>query len=285
MGADVAVIILTYNEEVNLPQALESVVGWAREVFVVDSGSTDRTVEIARHYGCHVVQHPFENYAKQRNFALAALPIKAAWIFFLDADEWLPEPLKEEIANRLAAEPAECGFLVKRRLIWMGRWIRHGYYPTWLLRLARRGHVRCEERRVNEHLIVDGPVGRLEHDFIHEDRKGLAAWIAKHDRYARLEAEELLKRRQGQGQREIPARLFGSQAERKRWLRHHIYERLPLLVRPFAFWAYRYLLRGGFLDGREAFLYHFLQALWFRLLTDAYYLELRRQGRSSAAEG
>jgi glycosyltransferase involved in cell wall biosynthesis len=285
VGADVAVIILTYNEEINLPQALESVVGWAREVFVVDSFSTDRTVEIARRYGCHVVQHPFEDYAKQRNFALSALPIKAAWIFFLDADEWLPEPLKEEIATRLGTEPAECGFLVKRRFIWMGRWIRHGYYPTWILRLARRGHVRCEERGVNEHLIVEGPVGRLEHDFIHEDRKGLSAWIAKHDRYARLEAEELLKRRQGQGQREIPARLFGSQAERKRWLRHHLYERLPPLVRPFAFWAYRYFLRGGFLDGREAFIYHFLQALWFPLLTDAYYLELRRQRRSSAAEG
>jgi glycosyltransferase involved in cell wall biosynthesis len=132
VGADVAVIILTYNEEINLPQALESVVGWAREVFVVDSSSTDRTVEIARRYGCHVVQHPFEDYTKQRNFALSALPIEAAWIFFLDADEWLPEPLKEEIANRLAAEAAECGFLVKRRLIWMGRWIRHGYYPTWV---------------------------------------------------------------------------------------------------------------------------------------------------------
>lgn len=277
MGADVAVIILTYNEEVNLPHALDSVVGWAREVFVVDSFSTDRTVEIARHYGCHVVQHPFENYAKQRNFALSALPINAEWIFFLDADEWLPEVLKQEIAARLASDPVERGFLVKRRLIWMGRWIKRGYYPTWILRLARRGFVRCEERGVNEHLIVDGPVGRLEHDFIHEDRKGLAEWIAKHTRYARLEAEEMLRRSQGQGQREIPAKLFSTQAERKRWFRYHLYERLPPLVRPFFYWGYRYLLRGGFLDGREAFIYHFLQALWFPLLIDAYYLELRRQ--------
>jgi len=160
----VAVIILTYNEELNLPQALESVVGWARQVFVVDSGSTDRTMEIAWRYGCHVVQHPLEDYTKQRNFALSDLLIEAAWIFFLDADEWLPAPLKEEIANRLAAEAAECGFLVKRRLIWMDRWIL-------------RGHVRCEERQVNEHLIVKGPVGRLEHDFMHEDRKGLAALL------------------------------------------------------------------------------------------------------------
>lgn len=283
-AADVAVIILTYNEEVNLPQALDSVVGWAREVFVVDSFSTDRTVEIARRYGCQVVQHPFEDYAKQRNFALSELPIRTGWIFFLDADEWMPAALKEEITTKLASNPVEHGFLVKRRLIWMGRWIKRGYYPTWILRLARRGSVRCEERGVNEHLIVEGPVGRLEHDFIHEDRKGLAEWIAKHVRYARREAEELLNRRQGKGQREIAARLFGTQAERKRWLRYHLYERLPPLVRPLAFWTYRYFLRGGFLDGREAFLYHFLQALWFPLLIDAYYLELRRQRRASSVE-
>jgi glycosyltransferase involved in cell wall biosynthesis len=284
VGADVAVIILTYNEELNLPQALDSVVGWAREVFVVDSFSTDRSVEIARRYGCHVVQHPFENYARQRNFALATLPLSTEWIFFLDADEWLPRPLKDEITAKLASDPVEHGFLVKWRLVWMGRWIKRGYYPTWILRLARRGRVRCEERGVNEHLIVEGPVGRLAHDFVHEDRKGLAEWIAKHNRYALREAEELVRRWQGHGQREIPARLFGTQAERKRWLRYHLYERLPPLVRPFAFWAYRYILRGGFLDGREAFLYHFFQALWFPLLIDAHYLELRRQGRLRAAE-
>ncbi|HWP36369.1 MAG TPA: glycosyltransferase family 2 protein [Gemmatimonadales bacterium] len=283
-SANVAVIILTYNEELNLPQALDSVVGWAREVFVVDSLSTDRTVEIARRYGCQVAQHPFEDYAKQRNFALSALPIKAEWIFFLDADEWMPQDLKDEIGVRLASHPVEHGFLVNRRFIWMGRWIRRGYYPTWILRLARRDSVRCEERGVNEHLIVDGPVGRLEHDFVHEDRKGLAEWIAKHVGYAQREAEELLKRRRGQGQREIPARLFGTQAQRKRWLRYHLYERLPPLLRPFAFWGYRYLLRGGFLDGREGFLYHFLQALWFRLLIDAYELQLRRRERLSAPE-
>ncbi len=283
MSVDVAVIILTYNEEANLPYALASVVGWARQVFVFDSGSTDRTVEIAKRYGAEVMVHPFENYGKQRNAALERLPIATEWVLFLDADEWMPEALKEEISSRLASNPAENGFLVKRRLVWMGRWIKRGYYPTWILRLARRGFVRCEERGVNEHLIVDGPVGRLQHDFIHEDRKGLAEWIAKHTRYARREAEELLKRRQVQGQREIPVRLFGTQAERKRWLRYHLYERLPPLVRPFFYWGYRYLVRGGFLDGREAFIYHFLQALWFPLLIDAYYLELRRQGSLGSA--
>jgi len=271
----VAVVILTYNEEQNLAQALGSVAGWADEVFVFDSFSTDRTVEIAREHGAKVVQHPFENYARQRNAALDTLPISSEWILFIDADEWLPQELKCEIAEVIARSPMENGFYIKRRLIWMGCWIRRGYYPTWILRLARRGRVHCEERQVNEHLIVDGAVGYLQHDFIHEDRKDLADWIAKHVRYARREADELIKRDLRVAQEEIDARLFGTQAQRKRWLRRHVWEKLPPFVRPWLFFFYRYVLRGGFLDGRAAFVYHFLHALWFMMLIDAFWFEHR----------
>ncbi len=142
--ADVTVIILAYNEEINLPWALESVVGWAREIFIVDSFSTDRTIEIAKRYPCCVVQHVFEDYANQRNFAIRSLPIQSEWIFFLDADEWIPNELRDEIASVIERDPVENGFFVKRRLMWMGRWIRRGYYPTWILRLARKDKVRCE---------------------------------------------------------------------------------------------------------------------------------------------
>lgn len=276
--ADVSVIILSYNEEPNLPQALGSVCGWSRQVIVLDSFSADRTVEIALEFGCEVYQQSFENYARQRNYALT-LPIRSEWILFLDADEWLPQALKDEIGRKMLFSPGENGFYIKRKMIWMGRWIRRGYYPTWILRLCRNGKAWCEERGVNEHLLVDGTVGFLEQDFIHEDRKGLSEWIAKHNRYATLEAEELLKRADGESQREIPARLFGMQAERRRWLRHNVWERMPPLVRPFFYFLYRYGLRGGFLDGREAFMYHFLQALWFPLLIDAKYMELKRKAR------
>jgi glycosyltransferase involved in cell wall biosynthesis len=274
MPAPLTVIILTYNEEPNLPQALRSVCGWAQQLIVLDSFSTDRTVEIAREFGAEVYQHRFEDYARQRNHALT-LPIRSEWILFLDADEWVPPELQREIAEVIDRNPPADGFYIKRRFIWMGRWIRRGYYPSWILRLARRGRVRCEERQVNEHLIVDGAAGYLEHDFIHEDRKDLADWIAKHVRYARREADELIKRELRVTQEEIDARLFGTQAQRKRWLRQHVWEKLPPFVRPWLFFLYRYVLRGGFLDGRAAFVYHFLHALWFMTLIDAFWLDQR----------
>lgn len=273
--ANVAVIILTRNEEANIEQALESVIGWAREIFVLDSFSTDRTIEITKRYPCSIHQNRFENFAKQRNYSLNHLPIQSEWLFFLDADEWLTIDLKSEISDLLVKNPEENGYYIKRRLIWMGKWIRRGYYPSWILRLFRRGHARCEDRAVNEHLIVEGNVGRLEQYFVHEDRKGVSDWIIKHNGYATREALELIKP-VDHGDQEINARFWGSQAERKRWLRHRVWNRMPPLVRPFFYFFYRYALCGGFLDGREAFIYHFLQALWYPMLIDVKYLEVRR---------
>ncbi|MDA8109072.1 MAG: glycosyltransferase family 2 protein [Betaproteobacteria bacterium] len=278
-GTDVAVVILTQNEEANIGQALASVAGWARQVFVLDSGSTDHTLEIAVGFPCEIARHPFEGYSHQRNYALENLPITTEWVFFLDADEWMPDALKWEISGLILACPKENGYFVKRRLVWMGKWIRRGYYPTWILRLFRRGKARCEDKAVNEHLIVDGKVGYLRNDFVHEDRKGVSAWIAKHNDYAAREALELYGER-SRPQSEIDASLFGTQPQRKRWIKHRIWNRLPPILRPFAYFFYRYVLRGGFLDGKEAFIYHFLQGLWFQFLIDVKYLELKAQSRA-----
>lgn len=271
---DVAVIILTYNEQKNLSYALDSVCSWASEIFVVDSYSTDNTRSLALKHGCEFVEHEFEDYSKQRNWALDSLSIQSEWILFLDADEWLPENLKVEISRVIQACPLENGFLVKRRFIWMGKWVRRGNYPTWLLRLFRAGRARCEARSVNEHIVAEGQVGRLQCDLIHEDRKGMASWTRKHIEYAQLEAE-LLSICSTSGQ--VPARLFGSPTERARWLRVRMYNRLPPLLRPVLLFAYRTVLRGGLLDGPKAWIYHFLHALWVPLLVDLFYLELRRQ--------
>jgi glycosyltransferase involved in cell wall biosynthesis len=277
----IAVVILTFNEETNLPRALQSIRNWADEIHVLDSFSTDTTVEIARQAGCVVVQNAFVDYAKQRNFAIERLPIRAEWVFFLDADEWLTDDLKLEISDVLSLRPVEDGFYAKRRMIWMGRWIRRGYYPTWILRLFRRARGRCEDRAVNEHLIVEGKVGYLEHDFIHEDRKGIGDWIAKHNRYATREALEQIRREGETDQGEMGARFWGTQAERKRWIRYRVWDRLPPLLRPFLYFTYRYVLTGAFLEGRAAFVFHFLHALWYPLLTDAKYLEMKRSGRKA----
>lgn len=276
----VAAIILTFNEELNIAQALDSVTGWADEIFILDSLSSDRTLEIARQYGCHIAQNKFENYAKQRNYALDHLPILSEWVFFLDADEWLPDALKQEISDLIADSPVENGFYIKRRLIWMGQWIRRGYYPTWILRLLRYGKGRCEDRPANEHMMVEGKTGRLRNDFMHEDRKSVTEWIAKHNGYATWEALELFDTRAAPGHREIDARLFGAQAQRKRWVRLKVWNRLPPLIRAIFYFFYRYVLLGGFLDGRAAFVFHFLQALWYPMLIDVKYLEMK-MSRSS----
>jgi len=281
--ATLAVVILTYNEEANIAQALDSVAGWANQIIILDSLSTDRTLDIARQYGCHIAQHKFEDYAKQRNYALEHLPISSEWVLFLDADEWLPDALKREISTLIAADPKENGFYMNYRLIWMGRWIRRGYYPSWILRLFRYDKGRCEDRAVNEHLIVDGATGRLGNDFMHEDRKGVTDWIAKHNGYATREALELFNTRAAPEYQEIDARLFGTQAQRKRWLRQKVWNRLPPLIRPFFYFFYRYIFRGGFLDGRAAFVFHFLHALWYPLLIDVKYLELKSI-RASASQ-
>ncbi len=273
-SATVAVILLTHNEEANIAQALESVTGWANETFLLDSLSTDRTVEIAHQFGCQTAQNEFADFAQQRNYALDHFPIRSEWVLFLDADEWLPGELKQEISALIARSPAENGFFLKWRLIWMGRWIRRGYYPAWILRLFRYGKGRYEDRPLSEHTLVEGSTGFLHNDLMHEDQKSVSEWIAKHNRYATLEALELVNARTTSGYREIDARLWGSQAQRKRWLRYRVWNRLPPLIRPLLYFAYRYGLTGGFLDGRAAFVYHFLQALWFPMLIDVKYLEL-----------
>src|SRR5579884_69941 len=192
MRANLTVIILTYNEEKNIGQVLDSVCNWTKQIFIVDSFSTDRTLEIAKKYDCIIVQHQFEDYARQRNFALD-LQITTEWVLFVDSDEWLPDDLKREISMVIASNPEENGFYLKWRLMWMGKWIRRGYYPTWILRLFRYGKARCEDRGINEHLLVEGKIGYLKSDFIHEDQKGIEDWIIKHNRYAAREASELFK--------------------------------------------------------------------------------------------
>ena len=266
-GADTArvpvtVVVLTLNEELNLPHALASVAGWAADTIVVDAGSTDRTAEIARLASARFVVHPFEDYSSQRNFALT-LPMATDWVLFLDADEILTRDLRDEIAGVLGGSPRENGFFVRYRLVWMDQPIRFGYRPAWLLRLVRRDAARCDGRGVNEHLTVSGAAGYLSSRFIHHDRKDLSEWLRKHERYARLEAARLFA-----ADSDERGAFFGSQSQRTRWIRTTIWRRLPPFVRPCLYFVLRYVCLGGFLDGRAGFTFHFMQALWYQTLID-----------------
>jgi hypothetical protein len=187
----------------------------------------------------------------------------------------MPHDIKEEILSVIKSKPEENGFYLKRRLIWMGQWIKRGYYPTWILRLFRYRKARCEDRAVNEHLVVEGKTGYLQNDFMHEDKKGITDWISKHNHYSTFEAKECFKNLDKTDQVEM--RFWGTQEQRKRWLRYRVWNRLPPLVRPFLYFFYRYILKGGFLDGRAGFTFHFLQGLWLQMLIDIKYLEMKQR--------
>jgi len=246
--APISVLIATYNEEIHIRQCLESVAGWADEIFVVDSFSTDRTVDIAKGLGAHVAQHEFKYPAQQKNWALKNLPIRNEWVLLLDADERVPDGLRDEINRIVRGKPKHEGYWMRYRLMFYGKWIRYcGWYPTWILRLVRRSKVKFEDREVDEHAVVDGTTGRLTNDLIHENLRDMTEWIAKHNRYASQNATiyaGLLAARQTGGLR---PQLFGEQAERKRFVKERIWLRLP--ARGLLFFFYLYVLRLGFLDG------------------------------------
>lgn len=270
-----SVLILTYNEEANLPHCLESLKGLDADIHIVDSGSTDQTVAIARRAGCHVVEHEFFSYADQYNWALDHLSFTTRWIMRLDADESLVPELVEELRETLPCVPADIsGFLVKRRVYFWGRWMRHGgYYPTWLLRVWRTGVGRCESRWMDEHIILqEGRTAYLGHDLIDENHKGLGFWIDKHNRYADREVKDLIAIAESSSGGDEPV----GQAGRRRRLKVRYYARLPLLLRAFLYWIYRYFILLGFLDGKAGMVFHFLQAFWYRFIVDAKYIEQRR---------
>jgi glycosyltransferase involved in cell wall biosynthesis len=280
----VSVVILASNEEANITPCLESV-QWAGEVFVVDSWSTDKTVEIARALGAKVCAHTFASFASQRNWALDNLPFSFEWVLMLDADEVIPPETATALA-KVVTEPNNPyqGFYLNRRLFFWGRWLRHGgIYPSWILRLLKRGKVTFEDRPLSEYAVVGGPVGRIREPFDHLDHRPLSHWIKKHNRYADLRVEEFFSELRGQCHTVSRPRLFGSQAERKRWLRVRIWDRLPLFLRPFLFFFRSYVLRLGFLDGLPGFVYHVLLSFWFPFLIDAKMIERQIRERNPRA--
>src|SRR5512133_367459 len=282
--SNVDVVMLTKNESANLPHSLPSVLGWARTVFVVDSGSTDDTMSICRDLGAVVVEQPWLGYARQKNWALDNLPLEADWTFILDADEMVLPELRDAIdrvVSRHQDSVPESAFLVNRYFVFLGQRICHcGYYPSYNVRLFKRGKARYEEREVHEHMIVDGPTGYIEGHLEHYDRRGLEAYMAKHNHYSTLEAREIHAILSTAKREHISADFFGDPLERRRWIKEKLYPRLP------AKWLFRfgfmYLLRGGFLDGRRGLDFCLFMSA-YELLIDLKLKELAINGEPSVS--
>ncbi len=262
----ISVIVLTYNEEANIDYALKSVYDWASKIFIVDSYSTDRTLEIARRYTDKIYQHPWEGFAGQRNWAMSNLSLANKWILFLDADEAVSDEFKREIEAFFehGFPPDASAFTIGYRTIFMGRRLKHGAASPPQIKFVAKDEVNWLLQGEREPCKVTGKVYNLKGRVWHYDRRGLHTWIEKHNKYSSTGALDLFNKRL---KKENPETI-GS-------LKYKSWDKLPLFIRPFVYFFYRYVLRLGFLDGIEGFMYAFLQAFWFRLMIDAKYYEMR----------
>jgi glycosyltransferase involved in cell wall biosynthesis len=267
----VSIFILSYNEQANLEDCLASLYPWAGEIILVDSFSKDETLNIAKKFGVEVIQHSFEGHSAQRNWALDNLHFRYDWILALDADHRVTPELRRELEELLPNTSAEIqGYYVNRRQVFRKQWIRHGgYYPKYMLKLFRRGVAHCDNEEFDYRFYVKGQTSKLKNDIIEDNANewSIHFWVEKHNKFATEQAAEEMKWRDGRREYLLIPRLWGNPDQRTLWLKMRWYS-LPLFVRPFLYFFYRYFLRLGFLDGKQGFVFHFLQAFWFRLLVD-----------------
>jgi glycosyltransferase involved in cell wall biosynthesis len=270
----ISVLILTLNEAPNIESCLDSV-AWSDDIVVLDSYSTDATVDVARNRGVRVVQRQFDDYASQRNFGLREIEYRNPWVLMLDADERVSSDLQKEMHQTVAAAPSElCLLRVRRRDHLFGRWIRRSSgYPTWFPRVARIGSVWIE-RPVNEEFKTDGQiaplVGHLDH---FPFNKGFHEWILKHDRYSTMEAQLLVaSNARGWRWRDL---MSPNPTRRRAALKSLVY---GMPGRPALMFVALYLFRGGILEGRAGLTFSLLRA-WYEFMIDCKVRELKRRAQ------
>jgi glycosyltransferase involved in cell wall biosynthesis len=258
----VSIIVPIKNEAANLPRCLSSV-QWADEIFVVDSQSTDDSARIAEQHGARVEQFHFNGvWPKKKNWALENLPFENEWVFILDADEVLPAQAEKEFASAIANAGDIAGYWINRRFYFLGRWLKHAYYPNWNLRLFRHSLGRYEkltnvetdsgDNEVHEHVVVKGPTSRLRCEMDHYAFPSIDVFIEKHNRYSNWEARVAVENREGQA-------LAHEHVDLKRSLKA-LAKRLPF--RPLLRFLYIYVWQKGFLDGREGYYFARLHAMY-----------------------
>ena len=273
---NITVIILTKNEEENIKASITSAKQIAERIIVVDSGSTDRTVNIAKRNGADIFYHEWRGHAAQFNWALDNCNIQTEWVFRLDADERISEELATEIIYKLSKKEADGidGYAMRWRVYFMGKWIKHGgTHKPYFLRLFRYGKGRVENKLMDEHIIVSGPVKKLNEDLIHYDYKGLDEWLNKHIWYSNLELQTYSTQSDMARGNSIQNRKRG------------IYYRLPLFLRARLYFWYRYYIQRGFLDGKEGKILIYLQAYWYRFIVDAKICEMEKMQRKLIVKG
>lgn len=276
---DLTTIILTYNEEIHIRRCLENVNQFAKKVYIIDCFSTDKTKQIAEELGAEVIEHTWPgNQAEQFNWALDHLPIDTEWILRLDADEYLMPELIEELRNKLPSMDKEVSALsLSLARAFCGRVLKHGIVNNIkIVRIFRKGMTRYEKRLMDEHLsVLSGKTLELKHQFIDDNRMPIGQFIEKHNGYASREAALLLDAEFQLTNADALPQDHGAEVEKKRAQKAR-YAHMPLFWRAFGYFIYRYIIKLGFLDGKEGFLWDFLQGWWYRTLVDAKIFEIKK---------
>ena len=275
----IAAVILTYNEEQHIKRCIQSLEGVVDEIFIVDSYSSDNTIETAQKLGAKVYQNKWKNYATQFNWGLENCPIKSEWVWRIDADEYIEPVKKESVKQQLQKlEDDINGVYVKRKIIFLDKELLHGgWFPVWHLKLWKHGKGYCENRWMDEHIkLSDGRTAQIDCVQVDRNLNNLSWWTDKHNSYATREMIDMFDTKyQIFGDRHVKPKFFGTDEQRKRWLKVK-YVNMPLFVRPVINFIYRYFFMLGFLDGKQGLIWHFLQGFWYRFLVDAKIYELSR---------
>ena len=279
MNNSIAVVILTFNEEIHIERCIRSAQRVTDQIVIVDSFSTDETCVIAQSLGAVVYQHKFENQARQFNWALDNCDIQAQWIWRLDADEYIEPALAEKALDAIEHVAKDVnGIYVNKKIVFMGQPLLHGgWYPAPQIKIIRKGFGGSEDKWIDEHLVIfSGNTISVDGDQTDDNLNDLTWWSHKHVNYASREAINTLLIEYGliNQEKEVQPKFFGTNAERKRWLKMK-YAKTPLFVRPFVNFFIRYILKAGFLDGKRGFIWHFHQGFWYRMLVDAKIYELK----------
>lgn len=259
--SSISILIITRNEERNIAACLEGL-SWSNDVVVLDSFSTDATVNFAERSGARVFQRQFDNFASHKNWALDNIDFTNKWLFIVDADERVSPALAQEIGSLLASTGGHNGYYVARQNIFAGKWIRFGgWYPDWQLRLIKIGSARYEDRIVHEHMLLDGSAGFLKNHLIHYDYKGIERYFDRHNTYSSMEAVEIYRSLNGLNNKSvISGGLLSKGPARRRFLKNFAYR--YLLARPLFKFMWMYFLKLGFLDGRMGFRFSILHAFY-----------------------
>jgi glycosyltransferase involved in cell wall biosynthesis len=276
--ANLTAIIMTKNESKNIGACLDSIKNLVERMVVIDSGSDDDTVEIAKRYGADVYFHDFEYYAKQFNWGLDNTNIRTKWVIRLDADERFTQELCEEIEyNTKAHENTNVsGFTIEAFYFFMGRCLKYGSGRKRKLMIFKYGLGRIEDRKRDAHtILLEGKSVALKEKFLHHDFNDLNSFILKYNWYATREAQDYLEYKNGKANEET----FDEKIQKRRQKKFNIYYKAPMFLRAWLWFIYNYIFRLGFLDGKEGYIFHVMAMFWYRYLVDAKIYEYETKGK------